>query len=369
MYVGNFGKPEPVTRRLYNFETSLTESLTYDLLLDFIFSDNHSYSSVIVVQLQFLHSRSRHPAMDSCCRTESLHSLLQRSLPETQECLDQGIIDISSRLTIVELNESDQNAVHHYISYLVRKIIGISDYFQVVSDQEPLTSNANLRDSNANVSSITSKKDLSDTQSDSIIMNTSHPNLYLDDEDIASSWSQVVILDELLSFDVSHFVNNVPSDEVLRDVKILRQTDAFSCLGESFCKILLSRTRHMILTTCSIVLSPSLVTVSLSRFLEKEVVFHQQLKLLVLCVSDSFLDAILDLLTRSQLHCKVLLLCHFVSKRDLPSGVKRIRVESDPKHPANFTVTRFKSNNDDERHERRLQVHGKRKLEIKKEEA
>jgi hypothetical protein len=77
----------------------------------------------------------------------------------------------------------------------------------------------------------------------------------------------------------------------------------------------------------------------------------------------------IDLLTRSQLHCKVLLVCQFVSRRVFPiEGVKRIRIVSDRDHPANIIVTRFRSNNEDQQQERRFQVYGEKRFKIKKEE-
>ena len=153
--------------------------------------------------------------------SETLHSLLQRSLPENNECLDQGIIDVSSKLTIVELNDSDEDAVYHYISHLIRKIIGASNFFVT---QEVLNSEPNKRQG------IKQGKKCIQTQESSNDPSQSAALVYLDDEEFGSG--QVFILDQLLCFDVRHFMHSLPSEETLKDVRILRETDPLSCLGE-----------------------------------------------------------------------------------------------------------------------------------------
>jgi hypothetical protein len=159
--------------------------------------------------------------------SETLSSLLQRSIQAKPQCLDKGIIDISSRLTLIELNDSDQDAVYHYIAHLIRKIIGISHHFSTASDDDTINQSEDVNRSIANP-----VNDALDSKNDIVIV--SDPVFYLDDEDIASHSGRVIILDELLVFDINHFVRNCPSREVLRDVKILQETDSFSCFGESF---------------------------------------------------------------------------------------------------------------------------------------
>lgn len=150
--------------------------------------------------------------------SETLHALLQRSLPENKECLDQGIIDVSSKLTIVELNDSDEDAVYHYISHLIRRIIGVSDFFVT---QQVINSEPDKRQDG---------KEFMQTQKSSDDKSQSAALVYLDDEEFGSG--QVFILDQLLGFDVRHFVHSLPCEEALKDVRILREADALSCLGE-----------------------------------------------------------------------------------------------------------------------------------------
>lgn len=104
---------------------------------------------------------------------------------------------------------------------------------------------------------------------------------------------------------------------------------------------------------------------SLYKFLQEDLIFHHQIRLLVIFASHPIVDSVLNLLTERELPCKVLLVLDFISQRELHSGVIRIKVENDKEAVANFTVTRYQSK-DDRRESRRFQVLGKRSVKQEK---
>ena len=141
---------------------------------------------------------------------QTLHSLLQQSLVKQEDRLDM----IDSRFTVIELNDSDLDAVFLYISHVIRRILGTHSSYHVYT----------IPDAN---------RPSDNYEEDDLIASQSNPVLYLDKEDVCQD-GQVVILDQLLAFDVKHFAKTIPSQDILDQIKILREPDPLISFGKKF---------------------------------------------------------------------------------------------------------------------------------------
>lgn len=142
--------------------------------------------------------------MAQTVKSETLYGLLSRVQkrpdPEKVAPLDIGFIDTGT-WAVVEMNSSDAEAAYHYVSYLTRTAIGYEE--TVLRPVTPVP-----------------KRELKNEQQ-SVSATSSRNKGY-----------NVLLIDELLLFDVNHFSATVPSDSRLNQIGIYQEPDAFLCLGQ-----------------------------------------------------------------------------------------------------------------------------------------
>lgn len=131
-------------------------------------------------------------------QSETMYDLISRCTekPAADTALDAGVIDAGTR-AVIELNVSDADAVYHYVSHLMRIVAGCSGHF---------------------------------------VMRPAHPvpkaEQQKEEKEERKKGTKVLVVDELLLFDVSHYATTVPSAAHLEGVGIIQDPDPFVCLGE-----------------------------------------------------------------------------------------------------------------------------------------
>jgi hypothetical protein len=138
-------------------------------------------------------------------KSETLYGLLSRTQkrpdPKKVPPLDAGLIDTGT-WAVVEMNSSDAEAAHHYVSKLIRTAIG---YEETVLRQVTPVPKQEI------------KQEQDESESGTIRSNKGY---------------NVLLIDELLLFDVNHFSSTVPPDTRLQQIGIFQEPDPFLCLGQ-----------------------------------------------------------------------------------------------------------------------------------------
>ena len=153
-------------------------------------------------------TRQRHEQdMHRPPQSESLYSMLSRTTekPAPETALDAGAIDAGTR-AVIELNVSDAEAAYHYVSHLMRVATGCSEHFVL----RPVPPAQLKREPKTETGTGSASKKSVEKESE----------------------FSVLLVDELLLFDVPHYATTVPSAAFLEQAGIIQDPDPFVCLGE-----------------------------------------------------------------------------------------------------------------------------------------
>lgn len=113
------------------------------------------------------------------------------------QVLDPGVLEAGMK-AVIELNFSDADATYHYISYLMRIATDCTDHF-VLSPATAVPKREPAKRANESTKKFNKK---------------------------------IILVDELLLFDVRHYATTVPSAACLEETTSIQDPDPFICLGE-----------------------------------------------------------------------------------------------------------------------------------------